>query len=123
MHQQGRISTTGCTSLAASREVSLSRPTIGLTTSAFLADLLVGNLSSPSHAALREERRTLLEQSLAEMDPIDREVLALRHFDELNNGEIAELLGLTPSAASNRYVRALARLKEILDSQSYFGID
>ena len=48
------------------------------------------------------------------MDPIDREILALRHFEELNNSEAAAVLGLHKAAASNRYVRALRRLKEIL---------
>jgi RNA polymerase sigma-70 factor (ECF subfamily) len=48
------------------------------------------------------------------MDPIDREVLTLRHFEELSNVETAQVLGLEPTAASNRYIRALRRLKEIL---------
>jgi len=82
--------------------------------------MLVGDQSSPSQAALREERRTLLEQAIEQMDPIDREVLALRHFEELSNGEVAEILGLQPTAASNRYIRALERLKQILGAQSYF---
>ena len=50
------------------------------------------------------------------LDPIDREVLVLRHFEELSNNETAEVLGLQKSAASNRYIRALKRLKEILSS-------
>jgi len=50
------------------------------------------------------------------MDPIDREVLALRHFEHLFNDETAQVLGLTKSVASNRYIRALKRLKEILSS-------
>ena len=49
------------------------------------------------------------------MDPIDREVLALRHFEELTNGEAAAVLGLTKTAASNRYVRALKRLQAVLE--------
>ena len=48
------------------------------------------------------------------MDAIDREVLALRHFEELGNRHVAEILGLEPTAASNRYVRALKRLKDII---------
>jgi RNA polymerase sigma-70 factor (ECF subfamily) len=50
------------------------------------------------------------------MDPLDREVLALRHFEQLTNAETAALLGLEPSAASKRYVRALQRIKEVLSS-------
>ena len=52
------------------------------------------------------------------MEPIDREVLALRHFEQLSNDETALVLGLSKAAASNRYIRALRRLKEILSSTS-----
>jgi len=110
----------GAQQRAASREVVLAQPAVGLTTSMSLVAMLVGDQSSPSQAALREERRTLLEQAIEQMDPIDREVLALRHFEELSNGEVAEILGLQPTAASNRYIRALERLKQILGAQSYF---
>jgi RNA polymerase sigma-70 factor (ECF subfamily) len=55
-----------------------------------------------------------MEEALEGMDPIDREVLALRHFEELSNGEVAEVLGIQEKAASIRYVRALTRLRTIL---------
>lgn len=84
--------------------------------SACLAACLLGNISSPSNAANRNEIYARLEQALDQMDPVDREVLALRHFEELSNTETAALLGIQPAAASKRYVRALARLKEILES-------
>jgi RNA polymerase sigma-70 factor (ECF subfamily) len=48
------------------------------------------------------------------MEPLDREVLALRHFEELSNADVAQVLGLTKTAASNRYIRALERLRQIL---------
>ena len=48
------------------------------------------------------------------MNETDREILALRHFEELTNKETAEVLGIEQKAASIRYVRALARLKEVL---------
>ena len=57
-----------------------------------------------------------LQEALNSMDPIDREVLVLRHFEELSNVEVAEVLGIEPAAASKRYVRALRRLKAILDA-------
>ena len=84
--------------------------------SACLAACLLGHLTSPSHAASRNEAFARLEAALDQMDPVDREVLALRHFEELGNAEAAALLGIQPPAASKRYVRALARLKEILET-------
>ncbi len=84
-------------------------------TSLSIAARLAGDLTSPSQAAMRDERMQQLRQALAEMDEIDREVLALRHFEELGNNEVAEILGIQKTAASNRYIRALKRLKEVLE--------
>ncbi|HVL10927.1 MAG TPA: sigma-70 family RNA polymerase sigma factor [Gemmata sp.] len=89
--------------------------------SACLAAMLLGNLTSPSGAATKNEAFARLEEALEQMDPIDREVLALRHFEELSNNETAALLGIEPPAASKRYVRALARLKQILETLPGFG--
>ena len=83
-------------------------------TSMMLAAQLLGNRTSPSMAAERNERRQKLEQALGEMDEVDREVLALRHFEQLSNSETARLLDLAETAASNRYVRALKRLKSMM---------
>lgn len=79
-----------------------------------LASQLLGDLTSSSKVVEREEQRELLERILSTMDPVDREILSLRHFEELTNQECAELLQLTKTAASNRYVRALLRLKQKL---------
>jgi RNA polymerase sigma-70 factor, ECF subfamily len=102
----------------AALEVSLDQRPDGWMTSVSLAARLVADLTSPSQAAMQEEMLLKLRQAFDAMDPIDREVLALRHFEELTNNEVAEVLGLQKSAASNRYVRALKRLKEILSSFS-----
>jgi len=83
-------------------------------TSGSIARQLVGRLTSPSNAMMRVELADHLEKALAEMDPIDREVLALRHFEELTNSEVADVLGIQHKAASIRYVRALDRLKKLL---------
>lgn len=87
-------------------------------TSACLAAMLVAGLTSPSGAADRNERYLRLEAALEELEPIDREVLALRHFEELSNTETADVLGILPATASKRYVRALTRLKQILEGIS-----
>jgi RNA polymerase sigma-70 factor (ECF subfamily) len=61
-----------------------------------------------------------LQTVLNQMDPIDREVLTLRHFEELSNSETARVLGLEKTAASNRYIRALKRLKDVLATMPGF---
>jgi RNA polymerase sigma-70 factor (ECF subfamily) len=99
-------------------EVSLDQPGWAWASAGSLASQLVGHLTSPSQAAARAETAARLTRALEEMDAIDREVLVLRHFDELTNNEVAGLLGLQKAAASNRYVRALRRLKDILESFS-----
>lgn len=96
------------------REVTLHRGPIPEATTAALAAHLLGRLTSPSEAALRAERRIRLQQALNQMDPVDREVLALRHFEQLSNQDAALVLGLDKSAASKRYARALVKLKDIL---------
>lgn len=100
----------------AGREVALGGGAYTGATSLSIAAQLVAHLTSPSQAAIRQERLERLRAALETMDEIDREVLALRHFEQLSNNEVAEILGLQKTAASNRYVRALKRLKEILDS-------
>jgi RNA polymerase sigma-70 factor (ECF subfamily) len=100
----------------AGREVSLYRGTLPETTSAALAAQLLGHVTRPSEAAIRAEVKIRLQQALNLMDPLDREVLALRHFEQLTPAETAQLLGIKQKAAGMRYLRALKRLKEILTS-------
>ena len=98
----------------AGREVALHGGGAPMASSASMSAHLVAELLSPSQTAMRAEAQVHLQRALDGMDPIDREVLVLRHFEELGNNEVAEILGLQKSAASNRYIRALARLKRIL---------
>jgi RNA polymerase sigma-70 factor, ECF subfamily len=101
----------------AGREVSLHRGALPQASSVSLAAQLLGRYSSPSQAAMRAELQIRIQEALNSMDPLDREVLALRHFEQLSNAETAQVLGLGPTAASNRYVRALKRLRKILISE------
>lgn len=98
----------------AGREVSLDRGPRVEASSAALAAQLLGRLTSPSAAAVRAERKLRLQEALNQMDPLDREILALRHFEQLSNAEAARELDIQESAASKRYLRAMVRLKEIL---------
>ena len=107
----------------AGREVPVQGFQYFQATSTSLAIQLAGNRTSPSQAAIRREMSGQLEQAIESMDPIDREILALRHFEELTNSEVAEVLGIQQKAASIRYVRALGRLKQILMKLSDFAIE
>ena len=81
---------------------------------ASLAEQLLGRLTSPPEAAIKAELRLRVQEALNSLDPLDREVLALRHFEQLSTAETATALGIGKSAASSRYVRALKRLKDLL---------
>jgi RNA polymerase sigma-70 factor (ECF subfamily) len=107
----------------AGREVSLHTGPLPSADSRSLAAQLLGRLTTPSRAAIRAEVQVKIQDALNAMDPIDREILALRHFEELNNNETAPVLGLHKAAASNRYVRALRRLKETLEPVLGLGDD
>ena len=85
-----------------------------------LAQHLAAQITSPSLVVQREEQLEFLKQALDEMNETDREVIALRHFEELSNVETAKVLGLQPSAASKRYLRALKRVGEILKEAQQF---
>jgi RNA polymerase sigma-70 factor, ECF subfamily len=98
----------------AGHEVSLYRDHLPQASSAALASMLLGRLTTPSHAALRAERVLLVQEALNELDPLDREVVALRHFEQLSRAETAQVLGISEGAAAQRYIRALKRLKAIL---------
>src|SRR5436309_2721762 len=97
----------------AGQEVSLHGGPLPQVTSLSLAEHLLGKLTSASRAAMRVELKLRVQEALNSMDPNDREVLILRHFEELSTAEVAQVLGIKPSAAVNRYVRALRRLKDV----------
>lgn len=98
----------------AGREVSLYREALPAASSAALAAQLLGKHTSPTQAAVRAERMLRLQEALNTLDPIDREVLSLRHFEELTRAETAQVLDITEGAAAKRYVRALKRLTDLL---------
>lgn len=92
-------------------------------TSMSIASQLLGNFTSPSQIAMRDEVAAQLDKAIDSMAPIDREVLALRHFEELSNSEVAEVLDIQQKAASIRYVRALKRLKDVVNQIPGFNDD
>jgi RNA polymerase sigma-70 factor (ECF subfamily) len=98
----------------AALEVSIYRGALPAASSAALAAQLLGKHTSPTQAAVRAERMLRLQDALNTLDPMDREVLSLRHFEEMTLAETALSLGIEEAAAAKRYIRALKRLKAIL---------
>lgn len=98
------------------REISISAPRMQAdptSTSIFL----VGKLTSPSLAARRAELTLKLRECLEKLDPDDREILSLRHFEQLSNRETAEELNVAPNVASVRYLRALKKFRVVLQAE------
>lgn len=104
------------------REQSLHQH-VSSSTSAAMANHLVGTLTSPSLAAQKRELSEKLAQAISAMDAMDQEVLALRHFEELTNSEVAQTLGIQQKAASIRYIRAIRRLKAILSQMQLLDVE
>jgi RNA polymerase sigma-70 factor, ECF subfamily len=95
-------------------EISLYQGALPQASSAALASMILGRHTSPTQAAQRAERMLRVQEALNCLDPIDREILALRHFEELGRADAAQVLGITREAGAKRYFRALRRLKDVL---------
>jgi RNA polymerase sigma-70 factor (ECF subfamily) len=82
--------------------------------SADLARMLVAGDPSPGKLVQAQELSEILKHAIEQMKEDDREVILLRHFENLSNREVAEVLGIRETTATMRYGRALVRLKEQL---------
>ncbi len=98
----------------AEREISINANPIPCASTLCLASRLVGQFTAVSEVAMRAERQRELAEVLNAMDEEDREVLALKHFEEMSNLEISQVLGISESGARKRYIMALGRLQEAL---------
>lgn len=98
------------------REVSGGVFDVPETSAIGLANLLVDSTRSPTSEVIHREKCRRVREAVESLAPLDREVLAMRHFEELSNSDVARILQISVTAASNRYVRAVSRLKEVLDS-------
>jgi RNA polymerase sigma-70 factor (ECF subfamily) len=101
----------------AGREIPLLFGGSPAVSSSALSAELLGRECRPSEAASLAERKLQLEEALDRMDPLDREALALRHFEQLTRAESAVVLGISEAAAAKRYLRALDRLRTVLGSR------
>jgi RNA polymerase sigma-70 factor (ECF subfamily) len=90
---------------------------------AALAERLVTSATSPSQRLLRKEKQQRVRQVLSELPERDREVLVLRHLEQLSVAETAEVLGIREGAVKTRHVRALERLRTLLEKHDLQGDD
>ncbi len=86
-----------------------------------LAIQLCDPAMTPAAAAMQHEIAKSVEAAIERLNDQDREVIIMRHYEHLSNLEIAEVLKLNPPAASMRYLRAIRRLRELLDIQGGDG--
>jgi RNA polymerase sigma-70 factor, ECF subfamily len=98
----------------AALEVSLYRDALPAASSAALVAQLLGKFTSPTEAAVRAELMLRVQEAVNALDPLDREIIALRSFEELSRSEAAVALGIEEWTAAKRYIRAIKRLKDAL---------
>ncbi len=104
------------------RELPLRNPSLDGQSSLDLAARLRDPALTPVAEALRTELAMRFETAIARLDDDDREVIVLRHVEQLSNGEAAKVLKLSEPAAGMRHLRALRKLRAILgDSPSLTG--
>ncbi len=96
------------------QEVTLDPQAIPHAASQTIAAGLLGKFTSAAAKAIRREMQFKLQDAINDLEEIDREIIVLRNFEEMSNNEAAIALGLSPNGASNRYVRALKRLRAAL---------
>ncbi|MDO5310105.1 MAG: sigma-70 family RNA polymerase sigma factor [Planctomycetia bacterium] len=99
---------------AVSRERSIDKATADPTATSIF---LVGTLTSPSVAARKHELQVKIREALEKLSATDREIISLRHFEQLSNRETAEELNVTPNAASVMYARALKKFRKVLQEE------
>jgi len=99
------------------REQAMHAPATQDQSSIQLAAQLCDPALTPAAAATQRELATKVEAAIEQLGDQDREMILMRHYEHLSNLEIAEVLGLNPPAASMRYLRAVRRLRELLDGE------
>lgn len=96
------------------REQAMHRPAWADQSSLDLAGQLVDGERTPASEAIQQELQRRLHDAIAQLEDVDREVILMRHFEQLTNQDVAQALELTEPAASMRYLRAVRRLRDLL---------
>jgi len=111
-HRRHRVAS----SRSVDREVSLAVRDDGERSQADLAGQLADRELTPAAAATWHELERRFAAAVETLDEADREIVLLRHFEHLSTAEAAETLGLSKAAAGMRYLRAMRRLRVLLDA-------
>ncbi|MDB4766667.1 sigma-70 family RNA polymerase sigma factor [bacterium] len=88
-----------------------------------LASLLGDQRLTPAAAALQKEMAKKVEEAIGLLDEKDCEIIVMRHYEHLTNQEIGKVLNLTEPAASMRYLRAIRRLRTVMQESSESSAD
>jgi len=96
------------------RELGLVAPGGNDRSTLELAERLCDRQLTPAAAATQQEMAKRVEAAIAELDEQDREIIVMRHYEQLSNQDVARVLGLTEPAASMRHLRAVRRLRAVL---------
>lgn len=119
MHRRHR----GAQRRSLDREQSLASPQFADHSGFDLMQQLADHELTPAAASIRKELEARFLVALQQLDDEDREIVLMRHFEQLGNSEVAEALGLSPAAAGMRHLRALRKLRSILgEHPSQIGI-
>ena len=81
-----------------------------------LARHFASNLPSPSQQARENEKRRSLDDAIRKLRPTDREVLVLRYVEQLSASDAAAVMRMTPNTFAQRHLRAVRRLRTLVDS-------
>ena len=98
----------------AGREVALNHQPMPAATSAILAGQLAASITAAEQKLIREEQQHRMDEVLNDLHEEDREVIAMRNFEQLTNAEVAAALEISESAAGMRYMRAIRKLQKAM---------
>lgn len=100
------------------REQSLTAPHGSEQSSILLSQQLQDHELTPAAAATQKELAKKVEEAIGKLGPQDYEIIVMRHYEQLSNREVAEVLELTEPAASMRYLRAIKRLRLVMTPET-----
>ena len=102
---------------AQSRDVRRERPFNKNSTgnsSVLFAGFLAGKINSPSSVVSKAEARRLVRECIEKLDPLDHEILMLRHVEQMKTADVAERLEISPNTCRQRHIRSLKKLRDLL---------